>query len=684
MRRHAKAMFAVTAILLMLGASLAVAADPGVPASCPNAQFRVGPGANLPECRAYEQATPVDKNGQDVIESITDTQPNTAGVTRADGGGIGYIAFGPFARPKWGGGFGLAYVSRRTASGWTTAPPLVPRPVPGQQAGFSAGVEEMNGDMSRSLLRTNVRMTEDTPVFSSGAINFYLQDHDTGSLDHVASYGGTGQSERASSDLAHLAFDAAGTLSDDAGQPDPSVRQVYDVSGGEIHVVSREPGTDLPIQIDSRFGGAVSNQGAISADGEEIFFSSPALGTSEIYRHTDEVGSVAASPSKRTPPDPDGPAAKEFLVATRDGDRVFFRSLERLTDDANSRTGAFAGDLYRYDVEADQLIDLSAGTSGEAPADVLGVVEISDSGDRVYFTAIGQVVPGEGAGDGRPNVYLWEDDGSATGSTRFLATLEWEDEPTWSAFFNKGAQASSDGRFLAFESRSSLTGYDAGGLPQLFLYDTEAGDGDGGLTCISCDLDGVSTGPPLIPVQSATGAVSQQYPRWVSDLGQIVFSSPDPLAAQDTNGKYDAYMWDGAAPVLLSPGSAGEDAYAFGISVSGDDALFRTRERLVPADGDGLVDIYTAHVNGGFASQFATSPPSCAGEECRGAVAQPPAARGPLTSAFQGRGNATARPKPRRCGKNKRRVKARNGKTRCVKRERPQQHRSNRNRRTSR
>jgi hypothetical protein len=665
------------------------------PAPCPNAALRQGVGAELPDCRAYEQVSPTDKNGADVQSigafdlSPADTMVEEAGGPAApDGSRVAFQSPGSFAGSTFGGSSRLYYLSRRDGDGWGTAA-IFPRVDP---AFRPYSVLAFSPDMSEALLNTGsgATLTADPP----GETNFYLRDSATGAIDFL---GRTLQpaSLFVGSNLTHIAFSTLGPETAESGQPPAGTRRVYELAGGQLRLVSRRPGDDAPFQTEMT---GISISGGISADGRHIFFA-PQF-ANDVYRRSDGTTTVLASPSKRTPADPLGAKEKKFKMATPDGNRVFFTSAELLTDDANTGPARAGADLYRYDFEADRLIDISATLGGDG-ARVQGLVGTSAAGDRVYYVALGQVLPGQGVA-GQPNLYLWEDDGTAAGRTRFIGTLDptsnpnptrGDDESIWLGRFAEArARVSADGAHLAFLSRAPLTGYDNHQAPgsascdaagpaipgercaQVYLYDAGAGVA-GDLRCLSCDLAGTPIGPAL--VTTPEDGLGSDPPRFLSEDGhRVFFTSPDPLLARDTNGRLDAYEWEaegagsceqaGGCLSLLSSGTGNDDSFFHAASADGSDAFFRTRDQLVPQDGDTLADLYTAHVGGGFLSQQELPPPSCAGEECRGAGSQPPTGQGPLTSSFAGPGNAKPEAKAR-CPKGKRQVKARNGKSRCVK-----------------
>ena len=164
---------------------------------------------------------------------------------------------------------------------------------------------------------------------------------------------------------------------------------------------------------------------------------------------------------------------------------------------------------------------------------------------------------------------------------------------------------------------TSLTGYDnrdaKTGQPdsEVYLYDAETGR----LACASCNPSGARpTGSSEVPGHEFQRRGFEPTSRVLFDTGRLFFDSADALVPQDTNGNTDVYEYEPAgcrrlhadehhvqhdhrrlcrADLLrcrLRPESEFLDA-----SATGADAFFTTRERLVPQDVDGLLDIYDAH-----------------------------------------------------------------------------------------
>lgn len=221
--------------------------------------------------------------------------------------------------------------------------------------------------------------------------------------------------------------------------------------------------------------------------------------------------------------------------------------------------------------------------------DILGA---SEDGSYVYFVANG--VLGNGAergatrGECKPeafhhgedvtcNLYVYHD-----GETRFIAKLSGEDEMDWG---NKDGgfgheleplwtSVSPSGRYVAFMSSRSLTGYDnrdiKSGKPdeEIYLYDATTEH----LVCASCDPTGArptgveenQSGAQLVfprgglpgyagtsfaanlPGYTDVGAfgTALRQPRYLSNSGRLFFNADSALVPQDTNETEDVYEYE--------------------------------------------------------------------------------------------------------------------------------------------
>lgn len=621
------------------------AAGPAAAAPCPNEALRAGPAAQLPDCRAYEQVSPVDKGGNDIALL------NQA--VAADGGAISYQSNGAFADPV-GNAVLSQYLSRRGTDGWSTE-----ALAPAFENGGWLSAPQFTGfapDLSHQVVDASLAMP--TPEY------LYRRNPD-GSFTllnpEMPPSTGIGAAEMfagASDDFSRIFFESVEALTDNAPTDSPFQKKLYRWEGGELTLVSVLPG-NTPVT------GIVVGTRAVSADGSRVYWqANPGAGERPLYLSEDGIPRLVSEGQS-------GEAAvASFKIASRDGSIAYLTSNRRLTEDASPA----GDDLYRYDAEGESLVDLTPDT---VEASVQGVVGASDDGGTVYFVALGALAAGATAG--QPNLYVH--DGS---QTRFIATLLGSDSAAWSDNLgtwskSTNAQVSPDGGTTVFTSTAPLLpGQETNGYAEIYRY--QPGDT---LLCVSCEPGGApATGPASLTQTSAPGASSFQQDFPINNIAaggaQVLFETTEALLPTDTNAKRDVYEWAeegsgecqaaGGCLHLISTGRSGDHSTFQGASRSGEDVFILTRERLVGQDRDDNVDVYDARAGGGLTGQSPPPPPlPCSGEGCRVPAPLPGLAPSIGSASFVGPPTPKAKRKahkPKRCKHQRKRGK--NGKCKRV------------------
>lgn len=641
--------FAVLAAVATAG--WAAAAAPAQAADgCANAEIRSAQHADLPDCRAYEMVSPVDKAGFSVTAGdgssyIEGNHPR--GTTVLLGGdGFAYAGGGVVGDAQSQAGLGIPYRALRHPDGWTSKPITGPIGPPAPVLLAMGMNPAISTDGKRSLLASPAALTDgawpcNVAEFMCSNSNLYLQDNETferklitgWAEDGVAPYDAPSVST-VTDDLRKVVFTATNRFTPNAND---GVRSTYlwtddGTPRGDLRLVGIDehgdvlPGDVVPGQ--GTFAATEMNDRSLSADGKRIFFSSGG----QVYLREDGSSTVRVSASQRGTPDPDGPQAATYWTAeAATGANVFFTSGEKLTDDAAATPAA--PDLYRYDVASGELTDVTASSG---PAGVLGVIGSSEDGRTVYFGATAQLVPGQGV-EGDANLYRWHDDGTPNGAISFIGTIGTAADTTGYDMTNwaNGGQSfippsiSPDGRYLGFLAKRSLTDTDTGGTPQVYRYDAETGE----VACASCSPDGSAS---TAPAEFRQIERADRY-RVISASGALAFQTTQALLPADVNGKRDVYLYTDGRPQLISTGKDPDLSTYLGMSRSGDDLFFATRERLVDQDVDGLADVYVARVGGGF--RAAPKPAPCQDDACQGRPSPGQGLGDPITSVLTGPGN---------------------------------------------
>ncbi len=610
--------------------------------SCPNQGLRVGASAALPDCRAYEQVTPVDKEGaQEIFRWANGLKIVAYAVVGEDGEHL--MVQAPVSwRAGVSPGEAPYFFSRDAAHGWqTTAATIQPE----------AGLQEYHAEVfAPDLLQVGFETGWDTFGVGNSPSVEYKVGAPGGPYKTVASVprkqAAAGGWVAASEDFSKLILQVEDRKLVAPQTTTTSGPDLYEYTASglrQVNVGIGKCGANIVRgNEESPFNEAistVSSRHAVSVDGSRVFFEavpgSECSAAKHLYVRVNGSETVDLG-------------AYRFAGANASGSEAL---LEKTSGEGQG--------LYLY--KTGGMPTYLASTGLAEPSNFI----VSQDITTIYFNAGGRI----------------EHYGIASKTLDFVA---------YAAQTEFSSHLSADGRYYYFDS-GEVPGVPGGAVvpgrgheeahkfgaagptSQVYRYDSV----EHAIECMSCSSS-FAREPKLGSYFSGDAASSAPSgtPRLVfaSDNGEFAFfQTPAALVASDIDGEVvpegtqgsgstapenpenqnsvsgDVYEWrrDGShgcgqlegCLALLTNGRGGYLNELLGTANEGSDVFIYTSSKLVGEDNDSAGDIYDVRVDGGFPE--ASHPVECEGDSCSTPFA-PPSDLTPSTATFQGQGNVVA------------------------------------------
>jgi hypothetical protein len=595
--------------------------------ACPNEQLRTGLSARLPDCRAYEQVTPVEKGGTMDIGTYGNIVDEP--MVGEDGDHVFLHAPGT----QWGGNPDPKisnYVFSRTPAGWETVSVTPSSEVGGLSytpSVFSPDLTEIGVEAGWKTTPQNASSSVELESGKPGgpySLVASIPRADVPTHGMWAAAAADGSKLIVQSTDHELAGVFTGTSSEGEDLyewSDGHIAQANVLSNGEKVGTCGANMVRGYEDFQQEGSPSTSSPHAVSADGSRVFFeavpgsncsASPHLFLRLDGSETVDIGEyrflaanaegtelllekkINAEHGELTLYNIDERSARplltigdnkeigvdQHLVVSADMTAFYFRSSERLTNEAPPLSPASevlgGNDIYRYDIGTASLTFVAqVGGSNERG----GGYSVSPDGRFFYFAS--KEVGGVPAGSTNVNqVYRYD---SAENTIVCMSCASSSDpEPKLGAYFLFGK----------------------------FLH----GDGVPSLNIASSDGD-------IVFFDSTAELVPQDVD------GEV---APDPSLTSehvefDRSPSSDTYEWraddvHGCGQVqgclsLISSGTGGFRNELLGTTPSGDDVFFLTHESLAAQDTDTAGDIYDARVDGGFPGPV-VRPVECENSAC--------------------------------------------------------------------
>lgn len=686
-------------LVLVVGASASLMAPPALacPAETEHARGLEPHASQLPDCRAYEQVSPVDKNGVDAGGGVEAVQ------AAPTGDAVTFFAISPLHDGEGAHEVGTSSPQlslRLKEDAWLTQGLLPPTSV-----GSEAEIAGYSEDLTSTILVSGEPALAPGAATGPGVRNAYVRDNATGAYQLLAAnIGGPrlffvdATPARAAPGGRRILFETESQLPTSNGSPVPGVLNLYEWDEskppaervrladlvpphGESSCGPAGPSCEPPAQgaVAGAGGLAVSPQPGggsvhfdtnhtIAEDGSSVYFTDLETGVIYLRKPSAQVTTQVSA----------GTEPAYWRDTTPSGSFVFYTEGNK---------------LYRFSAATGKSEAITNGGEGTG---VLGTLGVSDDGAYAYFASLEVLAANERstgtevekAEPGQNNLYEWH-----SGTITYIATLDSTDTTNWQAFFEaaavnngeagageKTARVSRDGREVLFSSVRSLTGYNNGTSCneganvrpcfELYVYHAGMSPSARNPVCISCDARSArATWDADLALKNTARTVepptrSVILTHNLSDNGaRVFFNSKEPLLPGDSNGRENVYEWEhegsgsctstsggfqpssGGCLYLISTGTGGGDAEFGDADAEGENIFFFTREQLVGQDQDENEDLYDARVDGGIVAQSPRPSVPCAEEAtCRREQESAPAFPAPASALLSGVGNLSPMP----------------------------------------
>jgi hypothetical protein len=640
------------------------------PATCPNEARRTGFSAGLPDCRAYEQLTPIDKEGAKEPFNYGGGAEGNGALISEDGDHIALDA----EAVDWGSGpeAGLSpyFFSRDPEKGWQMTSGA-PQPQTGvatvrpqiyspslSSFGFSSGFETSPANKSEEIE--------------------YKVGPPGGPYATVATVPRKQAGEgwvAASADFTKLILQVEDHALLDPEHPTGTAHDsdLYEYSDGQLRQVNvNSQGGKLGscgahVVKGGEESGILTSAHAVSADGSRVFFEAVpgnnCSASSQLYMRINGAQTIDIGPYHFAAADPQGTklllekesgGASEFfiydaesaattplvglalhqapgnLIVAEDLTAIYFESTERLTTDApppgevSSHTGnvleslPVAGNLYRYDISTKTLSFMvqSASSSSYHPPFT------TPDGRYLYFESRAvSGLPGGGLdlaaeqqdGAELPAKQVYRYDSIENVIQCMSCSSSFDPEPRLGAVF--GGRSPSEGRGSTMDGVPNLTLISAKG--DFAFFETPA-------ALVPSDVDGEAPPEHVLGLNPENGSQNSEH----SLSGDVYEWRRDGV---------DGCLHLQGCLALITNGRGGYLNLLLGATPSGHDVFVYTRSELVSSDNDTAADIYDVRVDGGLPPP-PPRPVECEGDACSTPFA-PPNDPTPSTFTSQGAGN---------------------------------------------